>query len=169
MLMRTGAWRIDRQEAEKDRTEDRRRAAIAEAVQNDAAERAQTNKVTAWFTEYDPAGPQYPGSPHAVTNIRTWGAAVRNASDLPVFDIRVFYYRVHDPRDCNPWTGEPVYASVDIIWVIPPGQLRNQELPDRVSGQHGACNEQDYVVAAEFTDANGVRWFRDERAALQPR
>jgi hypothetical protein len=29
------------------------------------------------------------------------------------------------------------------------------------------CNGQVYVVGAEFTDANGVRWMRDARGALQ--
>lgn len=28
------------------------------------------------------------------------------------------------------------------------------------------CNDDVYLVGIEFTDASGIRWFRDERGAL---
>ena len=42
-------------------------------------------------------------------------------------------------------------------------------LPDQVRTQYKDCDDQVYVVGIEFTDANGVRWYRDERGALKER
>jgi hypothetical protein len=149
----------------------RRHAAadVERAAQREAARRAQASKVTAWFAQYDPVAARYPGGPSLESNLLTWGGAVRNASDLPVFDVRIFYFRVNDRRDGSPWTADQVYASVDIIRVIPPGQTRNEELPQRVRGQYQDCDDQLYVVGVEFTDADGARWYRNERAALEAR
>jgi hypothetical protein len=159
----------ERREAAKERDAARRAADVERAAQRDAARRAQASKVTAWFAQYDPVAAGYPGSPSLESNLVTWGGAVRNASDLPVFDVRIFYFRVNDRRDGSPWTADQVYASADIIRVIPPGQTRNEELPQRVREQYQGCNDQLYVVSVEFTDADGARWYRNERAALEPR
>lgn len=145
---------------------ERKRLADERTAQREADRRAQASQVTTWFAFYEPADPDYPtmaGGPP------TWGAAVRNASDLPIFDVRVFFYWVNDPRDGNPWTAEQRYASVDRILVIPPGQTRDSELPERVSSMAKECNDRVYLVGIEFTDANGHRWSRNERAVLEPR
>ena len=39
-------------------------------------------------------------------------------------------------------------------------------MPDRVRDMADECSDQVYLVGIEFTDANGTRWMRDERAAL---
>ena len=150
----------------------RRQAAAERAAQRDADLRAQASKVTAWFNFFEVVRPVPQGTfvrdPKALVDA-TWGGTVRNASELPIFDVRIFYYWVNDRRDGSPWTTEQRYVSIDIIRVIPPGQARNQELPERVRNQSQECNDQVYVVGIEFTDADGHRWFRNERAALEPR
>ena len=125
----------DRRQAEIEREADRRLADAERAAQRQAAQRAQASKVTAWFA-FDET------SEDLVISIRTWGGTVRNASELPIFDVRIFYYRVNDPHDGSPWTAEQCYASVDIIRVIPPGQTRNEELPGRVRSQYEGCDDQ---------------------------
>jgi hypothetical protein len=136
--------------------EERKRLADERVAQREADRRAQASKVTAWFALFDRVED-------------TWGATVSNASDLPILDVRIFYYWVNDPHDGSPWTTEQRYASVDRIRVIPPGQARNRELPLRVRHMAQECNADVYLVGVEFTDAHGIRWFRDERGALHDR
>jgi hypothetical protein len=145
---------------------ERRQAAEERAEQRDANLRAQASKVTAYFNFFEVIRP---GRDIQEAIDAVWGGTVQNASELPVFDVRIFYYWVNDRRDGTPWTTEQRYASIDIIRVIPPVQPRNQELPERVRNQSEGCNDQVYLVGIEFTDANGHRWFRNERAALEPR
>jgi hypothetical protein len=148
---------------------ERRRAAEERAAQRDADLRAQASKVTAWFNFFEVIrSDRFARDPQALVDA-TWGGTVQNSSELPIFDVRIFYYWVNDRRDGSPWTTEQRYASVDIIRVIPPGQIRNQELPERVRNQSEECNDRVYLVGIEFTDANGRRWFRNERAVLEPR
>jgi hypothetical protein len=135
---------------------DRRQANAERAAQREAARRAQASKVAAWFELYV--------ADDQVNFV--WGAAVRNASELPILDVRVFFYWVTDPHDGSPWTAEQRYASIDRLRVIPPDQTRHLMLPDRVQAMAEQCNDQVYLVGIEFTDANGSRWIRDERGAL---
>jgi hypothetical protein len=139
--------------------EERKRLADERAAQREAERRAQASKITAWFNFFEVLRPND-------TLEGTWGATVDNTSELPILDVRIFYYRVNDPHDGSPWTTEQRYASIDRIRVIPPGQSRNQELPRRVRNMAQECNNDVYLVGIEFTDANGIRWFRDERGAL---
>jgi hypothetical protein len=159
-----------REAAETEREQARLAVAKEQAAQREADRRAQARRVTAWFAYYykatgDPA-PLAVGLP---LGSAAWGGVVKNASDLPIFDVRLFYFRVNDPRDGSPWTTAQVYASVDIIRVVPADQARAQELPARVSDLYEGCNDDVYVVGIEFTDADGVRWYRNERAVLEPR
>jgi hypothetical protein len=141
--------------------DDRKRADAGRAAQREADRRAQASKVTAWFERF-----RHPERPSQMENATTWGAAIQNASDLPVLDVRVFFYWVNRTRDGSPWTTELRYASVERILVIPPGKTRYVELPARVRDMAEECNDEVYLVGIEFTDANGIRWRRDERAAL---
>jgi len=137
---------------------DRQRAEDERAAQRQADRRAQASKVTAWFTTYINNHDQ-----------PTWVAAIQNASELPVFDVRVFFYWVNDPGDGRPWTTEQRYASEETILVIPPGRFRHYDLPGRVAAMAKECSDRVYLVAIHFTDANGIHWMRDERAALRDR
>jgi len=155
----------ERERTEREREESRAVAAREQAAQREDAERAQASKVTAWFDDHQvgimPAVVSMPPEP-----MYDWAAKVRNASDLPVFDVRVFFYWVDDPRDGRPWTTQERYASVERLRVIPPEQTRHLILPQTVLPTGEKINRDSYLVAIEFTDANGVRWRRDERARL---
>lgn len=142
--------------------EERKRLAEERSALREADRRAQANKVVAWF------GQQEVVRGDSVL-LLDWAALVHNASDLPILDVRVFFYWVYDPRDGSPWTAEQRYASVNTIRVMPPGQIQRVELPDRVRRMADICDDQAYVVGIEFTDARGTRWFRDERGALHDR
>jgi hypothetical protein len=136
---------------------DRRRAEDERAAQREADRRSQASNVTAWFDFYSVFGGD------------TWGATVQNASELPVFDVRVFFFWVNDPGEGRPWTTEQRYASERPFRVIPPGQFRRYDLPSRVREMAKECNDRVYLVGIEFTDANGNHWWRDARAALHDR
>jgi hypothetical protein len=154
----------ERARIERERQESREAAAREQAAQRAAAERAQASKVAAWFDE------DQVGILPAMNNIRAgiddWVAQVRNASDLPVFDVRVFFYWVNDTHDGRPWTTQERYASLDRLRVIPPEQTRHLQLPQTVRQTGEEIDRDSYLVAIEFTDANGIRWRRDESARL---
>ncbi len=152
----------ERKRADKERAEQREAAERQRAEERDAAERAQATKVTAWFdffevlrTDEDPPKPD-----------ATWGARIRNASELSIFDVRVFFFWVNDSKDGRPWTTEERYASLERFRVIPPEQTRHLALPATVRSGADECSDDVYLVAIEFTDASGIRWRRDERGAL---
>jgi len=138
--------------------DDRRRAEAERAAQHKADRRAQANKVSAWFDFYDTIVDGLPGA--------TWGARVRNASDLPILDVQIMVYWVNDPGDGSPWTTDLRYESPERFRVIPPGQNRHRNLPQDIRDMEEECNDQTYLVAIEFTDNSGVRWTRDPRGAL---
>ena len=58
------------------------RASLEERKQAAEEERrSQAAKVTAWLARSDAAD--------------TWEAWIRNASDLPIFDVRTFFHKIH--------------------------------------------------------------------------
>lgn len=127
-------------------------------ARREADRRVQANKVTAWFDFYDSLEDNLP--------ISTWGAVVRNASDLPILDVQVRIYWVIDPGDGSPWTADLRYESPDRFRVLPPGQSRHSNLPQDIRDMEPECNDQTYLVAIDFTDNSGARWTRDARGAL---
>ena len=64
------------------------------------------------------------GSVGPVTDVivpgNAWGATVRNASDLPVFDVRAAFHRVTEPVRGLGWTPVPAGTSLKSIRVLPP-------------------------------------------------
>jgi hypothetical protein len=148
---------------------DRRQLEGERATQREADRRAQASKITAWFDYYTPGLTREEERSATAVGRATrhaWGALVRNASELPVFDVRVFFYWVNDPGDGRRWTTEQRYASLDRFRVIPPGHTRQSDLPDSVRITERECNGDVYLVGIEFTDASGARWIRNERGAL---
>lgn len=61
----------------------------------------------------------------------------------------------------------PLRASVERFRVVPPGKIKNLELPQRVRNMGEKCNDDVYLVGVEFTDSSGAHWMRDERGALR--
>ena len=140
-------------------------AELTEALkqrQHDAAEqrRKQAARVTAWLTRQEDAVP------------RSWGALVRNASDEPVFDVRVFFHHMREKEgggyQAVSQGGPPPRETTA---VLPPVEDRFVVIPEAVRAMFGSITIDDRTCAAsvEFTDAAGNRWERDPRGALVPR
>jgi hypothetical protein len=119
----------------------------------DEERRRQAAKVSAWFAK-DPAG--------------IWGARIRNASDLPVVDVRVFFYYIAEQSPGGDW--EPVLrgAPAERIRVVPPQGDRFFAIPEQVLGMMDQVGDDVYAVGIRFTDAAGNHWERDPRGALTP-
>jgi hypothetical protein len=151
----------DRELAEGDRIRQWADVQVQQEKQRRAAERAQASKVTAWMDDILAFELDTP-----VSKENSWGARVQNASELPIFDVRMFFYWVNDKQDGSAWTTEERYASVERFRLVPPGHSSVLVLPEKAKYQ-GLLGKDDYLVAIEFTDADGIRWRRDERAALR--
>lgn len=137
-------------------------AELTEALkqrQHDAGEqrRKQAARVTAWLSWEEGWG---------------WGALVRNASDEPVFDVRVFFHHMREKEgggyQAVSQGGPPPRETTA---VLPPGEDRFVAIPAAVRAMFGSITIDDRTCAAsvEFTDAAGNRWERDPRGALVPR
>jgi hypothetical protein len=75
--------------------------------------------VSAWFAYHDKTCGRGDSRHYA------WGAVIRNASDLPVFDVRVFFYYVAERWEHGDWdptlrgsplgrirvAGRPIYGN----------------------------------------------------------
>lgn len=118
--------RSDDERAERRAADQRAQAAADQerAERRDADQRAQANKVAAWF-----GFTRQPGPSGAIT---TWGGFIRNASELPILDVRTIFYFVANPRNGQPW--EPDYRGepADVIRVIPPGETRFVEMAEAI-------------------------------------
>jgi hypothetical protein len=116
--------------------------------------RSQAAQVTAWFD-------QTPG--------KTWAGHIRNASDLPIFDVRTFFHYVAEKWHGGDWDPQMLGGPVEKIRVLPPQQDRFVPIPENVWSQMTDVSVNSHVVSIEFTDAAGNHWERDPRGALVPR
>jgi hypothetical protein len=125
--------------------------------ERDADDRRQSQaaKVTAWFTteQWDSA-------------VDVWGARIRNASDLPVLDVRVFFHYVQEQQPGGQWASVLRGESPETIRVLPPGHDRFAKIPDQVRDMLDQVDDTIYVVSIQFTDAAGNRWERGPRGEL---
>jgi hypothetical protein len=149
------------------RIESRRdQVAAEERRQREQAERReQASRIAAWYGRWSSVvkGPGMAADP------REWprsGAIVANASDLPVYNVRVSFCVAVDPSAGLTWRqGERFLGALRLM---PPGE-QHVEMPDPVKAEDEAGgNEPTWLVAIEFTDASGVRWVRDPRGRLEP-
>jgi hypothetical protein len=137
------AYAVYRIESGRDRDTAARVAAL-----EDERNRTQANQVCAWYTDvpddrFSVMGPDG----------RRWGALVRNASDLPVFDVRVTYHHKAD------WLSEPSKKlGFSTALVVPPGEPAFLEAPSSIyiDGKRAT-----YVVGLTFRDAAGRLWLRE--------
>ena len=116
--------------------------------------RSQAAQVTAWFE-------QTPG--------KTWAGHIRNASDLPIFDVRTFFHYVAEKWPGGDWDPQMLGGPVEKIRVFPPHQDLFVPIPENVWSQMTDVSVNSHVVSIEFTDAAGNYWERDPRGALVPR
>lgn len=141
------------------------RAEEERAERRDADRRAQAARVTAWYGTWRSRS-VFPQSP--MPDWPAYGAVIRNASDLPVYDVRVAFCIGVDPAAGVDWRSGMRYSSPDLIPVVPPGEER-AEIPNQTRDQEAAGeSEAKWLVALEFTDAAGHRWLRDPRGRLTP-
>jgi hypothetical protein len=112
---------------------------------------AQATRVTAWFD-------QTPG--------KIWAAHIRNASDLPILDVRTFFHYVAEKWQGGDWDPQMLGGPVERIRNLPPQQDHFVPIPGNVWSQMTDVSYNNYVVSIEFTDAAGNRWERDPRGAL---
>jgi hypothetical protein len=120
--------------------------------------RSQANKVAAWI---DSREITYQDQDPAVV----WGAVVRNASDLPIVDVRVYFYYISDPGTGAPWEPKLRGPSVQIR-VIPPLTDRFVVIPEEITRSIGKVSDVTSAVRIHFTDAAGSYWQRSPRGAL---
>ncbi len=132
-----------------------------EQRQRDADEqrRSQATRVTAWLGTHKESK-------------AFWGANVRNASDEPLFEVRVFFHHMREKEGGG-------YQAVsqggppprETIAVLPPGEDRFVWIPADVQAMFGsiAIDDRNCAASIEFTDAAGNQWERDPRGALVPR
>lgn len=158
------AYELLRVEQERDRLAESERA-----EQRLADQRAQASKVAAWFGTWQSEGTFYDGQGARPT--APWpraGAIVRNASDLPVHQVRVSFCIPLDPAGGLDWRGAVRYSPPALTALAPPGDL-HVEFPDGIRGSVQAEGDDGaWLVAIEFTDAAGNRWVREPLGRLEP-
>jgi hypothetical protein len=133
------------------------RASLKERYRDDAERhRSQAAMVTAWFSSHETQG-------------AGWGACIRNASDLPVLDVRTFFHYVAEKWAGGDWEPQIRGGPIQKIRVIPPQADRFVAIPEQLRNMIDQVDDSIYVVSIEFTDAAGNRWERDPRGALVPR
>jgi outer membrane murein-binding lipoprotein Lpp len=139
--------------------EDLRESLKERKRQAEAERRAQAAMVAAWFAVVpDSRGP----------SVSQWGAMLRNASHLPVYDVSVSFYFVEEPIRGLGWTPVARGSSTESIRLLPPQTERHVAMPDDLARQIPGFNATTYVVGITFTDAAGNRWERNPRGALNP-
>jgi len=79
--------------------------------------RSQPSKLTAWFGAYSPREMDVVA---AVPTGVSLGAIIRNASDLPVLDIRAFFYYVDEAQPGAQWQPVMRGGPVERIRLFPP-------------------------------------------------
>jgi hypothetical protein len=139
-------------------------AARDRASRRDAEQREQAGKVAAWFGTWDSPFPARPGSSQFM---QAHGAVIRNASDLPVYQVRITFCVATSSDSGAPWQAREVCDSPEPILVIPPG-VRTAEIPDGVREREtDGENEPKWLVGIQFIDADGRSWLRAPSGQLR--
>jgi hypothetical protein len=128
---------------------------------------AKPAKVAAWFGDYKSVEMAVvPGDRPSAPR----GAIIRNASDLPVLDIRAFFYYVDEVQPGAQWNPAMRGGLVERIRLLPPRSDGFIPMSANVHSTFGnvSINAATCVVSIEFTDANGNQWERDPRRSRPP-
>jgi hypothetical protein len=117
-------------------------AATERKARLDAEKRAQAEKIAAWYGTWRlKGGFASPTGTGIVIDPPVWGATLRNASDLPVYDVRISFCIAGDPSLGLDWRSGQRYSPPDGLSVLPPGEQKEQI--DEDIRQHeeaaGAC------------------------------
>ncbi len=144
-----------------------RNAAEEREQRRDAERRSQAGKVAAWYGTWRSEVVISSGGHSSSQTWPHWGALISNASDLPVYNVRITYHVAVNPeRRGVEWDAAERHVSPDTIPVIPPG-VEKSGIPDGVrQAEEADGNEPRWLVAVSFTDADGRRWRRDPYGKL---
>lgn len=147
----------DQQKANADQAEvlelqaDDLRKSLEERLQS------QAGAVTTWFGRQDST---IPGMPDV------WGAIIRNASGLPIYNVRAAFHYINDRANFREWATVEQGTSPERIRVLPPGQEAFIEIPPDVRNQLIECSDKVYAVSITFVDAGGHYWGRHPNGEL---
>jgi hypothetical protein len=121
-----------------------------------AAERGQASKVVAWPVKGE------------IDGKAQWGLELVNASDLPVFDLRI-----ERPDGNVSRSGAPIPGIRAAARVLPPGRYfvsERQQWPLHVDSQRTftpTSGNADYMASLVFTDSDGLGWRRAADGRLE--
>jgi hypothetical protein len=154
-----GAWGATyfllRREVDRDRDRDER------------AKREQASRVSAWFGQQEKIDRMTP-KPRA-----PWGAFVRNASELPIYEVQVDFLLPSPPGELHDYRGSVAISRVppsDEPIFIPAGQeLRKAAGTDTAGNPIYTESFGGFAVAITFTDAANNVWRRNDHGHLQVR
>ena len=135
--------------AERDRRLDADRQARA-----DDDRRTQAAQVCGWYGRTE--GQLHPQG----SLVHVWGAFVRNASGLPIYDLGVEFHFTSPRMDGGVWT---LARATSRRKIIPPGETF-VAVPEQMVRE--VMDSDQYVVALSFRDAANRRWFRDPDGVL---
>jgi hypothetical protein len=136
------------------------RASLDErARQVEFEHQAQASQVAAWFADNGRDMSRIQGPV-------MWGARIRNASDLPIYSLRVFFHAVSAVHAASEdFTLVDLGGPPERIRTIEPRSEQFVTVPGNINlpqnPDSGSC-----AVSVEFVDASRNRWQRDGYGAL---
>jgi arabinogalactan oligomer/maltooligosaccharide transport system substrate-binding protein len=146
------ALRLYVREADRDE-----RAAEERRARDLEARRAQAALISAW---YDIQEQEYRSNLDGEMRYTyRWGAYLRNASELPVYEVKIDFYAVVE--------GIERPAGTESRRVVPPGLIFVQTPWDLATFPQESTMDS-YVVSITFRDTAGQRWTRDTNGQLLP-
>jgi hypothetical protein len=117
--------------------------------------RRQANQICGWYGVMNELAEHASGADIPGTG---WGAIIRNASDLPVYNVMIFFYYKADLA-----VQESSRRGDLAVSVVPPGE---SFLPAPQSVLDQADSPDRHVVAMMFRDAAGLIWTRETDGEL---
>jgi hypothetical protein len=128
---------------------------------------AQASKVAAWYGSRQQNVTRRTGDTVQTEIIPepVWGAFLRNASDLPVYDVHVRFEFPLTGIDDEIWNSRTFERQV-----LPPSDTPIHEKIDvGALRAYSGDREMDAQVrlVIEFTDSQGIRWHRDIKGCLK--
>lgn len=95
-----------------------------------------------------------------------WAAFVRNASDLPIYDVTACFLPRWYRLDQAPGQDDKMGAVRLSLPVVPPRETVDFPLPGVI--EYEGDDPSGYAVAVSFRDAAGMEWERDVEGYLRP-
>jgi hypothetical protein len=94
-----------------------------------------------------------------------WAAFIKNASDLPIYDVDIDFYYVTSHSSVGNIPGRRG-GLAETIAVLPPQDGMQVPAHSSILGLVDPDQQKNHMVAVEFRDAAGNRWRRDIHGKL---